>query len=446
MYKRLSLPYLVAALMPVAVIPGIALSADIAMDVAVKKAILYSDGAHVTRKGKTAVPTGESSLIIQIPETPINRKTVAVDVTGADVIAFKDKTRVRCRKTAEIDNVTTSRLALMANLMSGRQTESGESYDLHACTVSVPISAKVSGSIDVDLSYEMLIAGWRNIYTAELGQEERTLTLRQEARIWQLSNENWQNVDVTLSWESIRQPTANQLHDTASVNMPVGDQKTSEYQASSNTLQSRAVPPTRAHEAYRRVKQRQHSLNSISLNVGRLFGKGEIQNVVIDTFSIPAKLGAEVRPGKPAVLMVHGEYQGNNDLPPGLVAIENAGQYHSTNRIGKLSKGEQLNLVLGKDERISCEYVNAPVSDLYEAQLQHGAYQVGIRVENNHSVPVETELIETLAIPLAQSHGVVIESDLSFTREGQLDEQLVWYDELGASSDKIYSYAVSLKQ
>lgn len=421
---------------------GPAVSAEINLQTRVNKITLYTDGAQVTRTGSAPVPAGEGKLIIELPETPIKRKTVSVTVAGRHVTTDQVGVRVRCRRTTEIDAVTTSRLALMANVMSGRQTESGESYGLHACTVSVPVIAQAAETVDVAVGYTMPNAGWRNMYTAELDENEQTLSLRREARAWQLGSETWEDVNVTLSWASIQEPGVERRAGTTQ-EMPIGNQNPTASAATSGRQQGGPVPPTRAHEAFSLQNRRQIPEN-YTLDGARLAGRGEIQNLLIGTYAMPARLGAEVRPGKPSILTVEGRYQGDEDLPPGLVAIEGGGKYHSANWVRMLRTGDRFSLVLAEDEKITCVYLNEPVSDIYKPQLQNSPYQVSIQLENHHRVPVDIQLIEALAIPLAQDNSVTTTSASPFRREGQLNEKLVWYDSIDANQVKQYSYTVSL--
>jgi uncharacterized protein (TIGR02231 family) len=328
--------------------------------------------------------------------------------------------------------------------------------------IVIQLTAKEEGEFNYELSYNVNDAGWIPYYDLRTQNLNAPIDLTYKAKVYQNSNENWDDVRLTLSTGNLNQSNRAPAFNPNFIYF------------SNNTKHNREIPKNEISRNFSsKVTENQpanstnqdfkNSLSSSSFtNVN--FSGTQIEYVIDLPYSIPSinqhKLIDIQKISLPAsydyycypkmdndvFLMCHFKSVQNQNFLPGDGQV-----YYKGKSIGKtffdpISTNQSVDLSLGRDMSI---VVERKLMKKYSSELKMGdkikqerSYQINIR--NNKSSEIELKLIDQ--IPVSRNKGINIE--LIESSEADYNKQkgkLIWELEIAPSESLQKSFIYSIK-
>lgn len=343
-------------------------------------------------------------------------------------------------------------------------------------SVKLPMEVASAGSVTLKLSYQLPRAGWRPVYEARLNTKTNKLVLTQFGEVRQLSGEDWQNIELTLStarpaqgnalprptpaWLSLyderqMRRTPSFVRETA---MNVDLAQLSPAAPAGMSAQNSGLPLPEPQQ--KAIGFREATLETGGfVNEYKIPGTADVtadnsaRKVMIGTLNVDADTYLEVQPAVASSAYLAARIKLNGDAPllPGAVSIFRDGVFIGSNTLPLLQPGKETVLYFGIDDQVAVKRDLLDNKSGTEGLIAADATlvrQTQTSVQNLRKQPVKVEVLEPTPVP--QDERIKIQLDEKKTTPGFAKDYdntkglLRWAIELAPSAKKDITLGWSL--
>jgi uncharacterized protein (TIGR02231 family) len=323
--------------------------------------------------------------------------------------------------------------------------------------IVVTVSGKISGTIDVDLSYMIYDAGWLPAYDVRVDKINSPAQLSYKANVWQNSGLDWKNIEIVLS---TRNPNVNNnkpelnpwfidfKQQAVGRGMMRKDVVAQSQSTLSAKMQIRAEAPQAETMAnYFEVVETQLSVEFTPTIKYSIPSDGKPHSVSLQEFSVPAKYEYYAAPklDNNAFLVARLTDWANYNLLPGQANIYFENSYVGQSSINPATTKDTLTLSLGRDQNISVsrDVLKDFSEDKFLSSNVERTFAFEIKIKNNKKAAVK--IIVEDQIPISKNENIEVKLvDLSGAVYDQQSGKLKWMVEIetGKSISKKMVYSV----
>ena len=311
-----------------------------------------------------------------------------------------------------------------------------------ASEITIQVSSKESKTVDFSLKYNVSNAGWAPIYDIRSVDDASPIELTYKAKVYQNTNEDWNNVSLSLSTGKLNQSNKQPNFSTNYISfVPEYKSERSKSQTYNLTSSGSYDQGSSLGVSYEMDEESASSADFTIVNFGGVFIKYEIQipynipsngktnYIEIQKLSIPTTYDYYSIPkkDKDAFLMANLNGIGNHNLLPGKANIYYRGSSVGETYLNTKSTKNTISLSLGRDKSIIIErnmikdYSSS--STIGSQQKNDKGYEIKIR--NNKNKEISLRLVDQ--IPVSRDKGLdVIYEELSGGKLNSANGKIDW--------------------
>jgi len=379
--------------------------------------------------------------------------------TVASGIEESQKNIVRQQlEVREIDDTLGKLRRDLSQLRTGRK----QSY-----TVSLPVEAKTSGRLTLELSYQMPNATWRPVYDARLDTKTGELEIIQYGAVTQRTGEDWTGIDLTLStarpqrgaslppispmWVHLKASRTAKESDffRRSVQEENAPRVVEALRESSSALpmpeaeQARTLPLQIAKQVHANIDTGGFTAEYSIPGPSDVLADGTESKLLIGPFETDSSMQVHVKPqlSQEAFLVARAALKGEAPILPGTVSLFRDDAYIGQSSLPLLRTGKEYDIYFGIDDQVEVKHniLEDKSGDSGLLGRDNVKEQRTVTTINNlRQKPVT--LIVAQSVPVSKNKDIDIEMNKEYTTPGydkDIENKkgvLQWSQNLGAQS------------
>ena len=329
--------------------------------------------------------------------------------------------------------------------------------------IVIQLTAMVDGEYDYELSYNVNEAGWIPYYDIRTAKINSPVDLTYKAKVFQKTNENWENVKLTLSTGNLNQSNAAPAFNTDYVYFNNYAPKSKIKKELSSVEVSRNYSSELISQEDEEDEFKSSSLSSASFTTVNFSGTQieynidlpysipslkEPKLIDIQRITLPASYDYYCYPkaDKDVFLMCHFKSIGNQNFLPGNGQVYFEGKSIGKTFLDPFSTRSTLDLSLGRDVSV---LVERKLLKKFSSETKIGdkikkerSYEINIK--NNKSISIDLKLVDQ--IPVSNNKGINVEliesSEADYNRQ---KGKLVWKLKIDPTQTIKKSFNYSIK-
>lgn len=307
--------------------------------------------------------------------------------------------------------------------------------------IIIQLTAMVDGEYGYELSYNVNEAGWIPYYDIRTAKFNSPIDLTYKAKVFQKTNENWENVKLTLSTGKLNQSNAAPAFNTdyVSFNNYEPKRKNKNELSSVEVSRSNLISTDVEDDDYKSASLSSASFTTVNFsgtqieyNIDLPYSIPSIKEpklIDIQKITLPASYDYYCYPkvDKDVFLMCHFKSIGNQNFLPGNGQVYFKGKSIGKTFLDPFSTRSTVDLSLGRDVSI---LVERKLLKKFSSEIKIGdkikkerSYE--INVKNNKSNSIDLKLVDQ--IPVSNNKGINIEliesSDADYNKQ---KGKLIW--------------------
>jgi len=307
--------------------------------------------------------------------------------------------------------------------------------------IIIQLTAMVDGEYGYELSYNVNEAGWIPYYDIRTAKFNSPIDLTYKAKVFQKTNENWENVKLTLSTGNLNQSNAAPAFNTdyVSFNNYEPKRKNKNELSSVEVSRSNLISTDGEDDDYKSASLSSASFTTVNFsgtqieyNIDLPYSISSIKEpklIDIQKITLPASYDYYCYPkvDKDVFLMCHFKSIGNQNFLPGNGQVYFKGKSIGKTFLDPFSTRSTVDLSLGRDVSI---LVERKLLKKFSSEIKIGdkikkerSYE--INVKNNKSNSIDLKLVDQ--IPVSNNKGINIEliesSDADYNKQ---KGKLIW--------------------
>ncbi|NNM13474.1 MAG: mucoidy inhibitor MuiA family protein, partial [Gammaproteobacteria bacterium] len=340
----------------------------------------------------------------------------------------------------------------------------------------ITIDAAQAGTATFTLEYQIPGAAWQPMYDARLNTENAKLRLDQLASVTQTTGEDWNNIKLTLS---THRPSVNANFDPLSpwllnfydhrYNAVLADGSVSQRSmaplaAESEAYEVDAMQEMMAKSSEKKDKREQARMRMASIHSAAFSAEYRIPGLVslvsernarkfkIQDQEFATDLLVMVAPQRSSKAYLHAElnYQGEEPLLPGGVALYRDGAFVGNSHMQLLRPEEDMKLSFGLDDAVKVTHKAQAEKKGTTGLLDKRDFitrDYKTTVHNYHKQAIAVRILDRL--PVAQHEDIKVVSSDNTSKPSVVDVDdnpgiLAWDFELEAGNDKALNFGYTI--
>ena len=307
--------------------------------------------------------------------------------------------------------------------------------------IIIQLTAMVDGEYGYELSYNVNEAGWIPYYDIRTAKFNSPIDLTYKAKVFQKTNENWENVKLTLSTGNLNQSNAAPAFNTdyVSFNNYEPKRKNKNELSSVEVSRSNLISTDGEDDDYKSASLSSASFTTVNFsgtqieyNIDLPYSISSIKEpklIDIQKITLPASYDYYCYPkvDKDVFLMCHFKSIGNQNFLPGNGQVYFKGKSIGKTFLDPFSTRSTVDLSLGRDVSILVErkLLKKLSSEIKIGDKIKKERSYEINVKNNKSNSIDLKLVDQ--IPVSNNKGINIEliesSDADYNKQ---KGKLIW--------------------
>lgn len=362
----------------------------------------------------------------------------------------------------DLDASITQLQAQLANIKTGSKEELQAHISVHA---------EHSGSIQLQLAYQVHGAAWQPLYDARLNTENGTVQLTQLAQVRQNTGEDWHHALLTLStaqpsrsgqmptltpWWINFMPSHREQDNFAP--MAMRSKEKNAGNAAPMLLESESV----AHAPSLSTPARAQQANLVATEFATAYqiptrinvpADNALHKFTVDDHHLASTLSVRTTPKLSAQAYLHAvaTYSGEAPLLAGKLALYRDEAFISSSTLAALAPGQELSLSYGLDEKVSVDYKQITGTQGEQGIINKERYferQYKVVLQNHHTKEMPITVYDQLPAPQHEEIKVQLLKSSATPTTLDVENQtgvLAWNRTLapGKKTEILFGYSVT---